>query len=149
MGNIMRHGTEWRQSEWIICKGMDTPLLLGTDTWNFLMSIDTNPWNDYCQNSGAHLSFLDIGRNGEAPPECCRKCIEEKKEHRDNRNLKGEAQGPGKQPESAKSLKQTLIDKGVEMAKKNSTAIVTLEADMPQGWKTRAYTKRRHEGKDP
>ena len=128
---------------------MDTPLLLGTEIWNFLMSIDRIPWNDYCQSSGAHLSFLDIGKNGEAPPECCKKCIEEKKKHKEDRRLRGETEDPGKPVEPLKSIKDILMDKGKEMEKKNSGAIVTLEADLPRGWKTKASTEKRYKCREP
>ena len=145
-GEIMRHGTTWKEIQWIICKNMDASLILGSDTWGFLMEINSTPWNDYSTNSRAHLSFLDFGPNGEPPPYCCKRCTWERE---DNKRRRAERNESGGSPVPAKTMKQILLDKGAELAEKNSAAVVTLEADMPRGWKTRVYTKRRREGNDP
>ena len=144
-GEITCHGTNWKEVQWIVCKNMDASLILGSDTWGFLMTINSTPWNDYATNCGAHLSFLDYGPNGE-PKYCCQRCEWEKE---DNRRWRAEREEAEKSSVPAINVKQILFEKGTELAKRNSAAVVTLAANMPRGWKTRAYTKRRKEGNDP
>ena len=135
--NIMQHGTDWSTVKWAVCNGMDMPLLLKRETWNFLMNIHGPPWYDYCMHSEVHLSFLDIGQNGEAPPECCKKCKEERDKNKELRRLREEKENPGKPAEPLKIFRKVLLAQGKEMAKKNKGKIVTLEADLPGGWKAK------------
>ena len=43
VASIMRLGTDWKAADWVVCSGMDTPVLLKKETWSFSMDTMRGP----------------------------------------------------------------------------------------------------------
>ena len=142
VASIMRLGTDWKVVDWAVCSGLDTPVLLSKNTWEFLMDTRRGPpWWDYCKRADIHLSFLDIPENGQVT-ECCPKCTEEKRMRRFIAQ-RGKLSMANILSPVKTFDREVILAKGRESIKKKQSTAVTLEADLPGGWTVKASTERR------